>query len=65
MAQVTLPKGIVAIHGRLGNMIYRTRKQADGTIKQFVYEYKGKKRREGMKGEGLEGMKGERREARG
>lgn len=40
MAQVTLPKGIVAIHGRIGNMIYRSRKQPDGTYKVFVHEYK-------------------------
>ena len=38
MAQVTLPPGILAIHGRLGNMIYRSRKQPDGTYKVFVHE---------------------------
>jgi len=38
MAQVELPKGIIAIHGRLGNLIYRSRKQPDGTYKVFVHE---------------------------
>ena len=38
MAQVKLPKGIIAIHGRLGNLIYRSRKQPDGTYKVFVHE---------------------------
>ena len=38
MARVELPKGIIAIHGRLGNMIYRSRKQPDGTYKVFVHE---------------------------
>ena len=37
MAKVTLPSGILAIHGRLGNYIYRSRKQPDGTYKVFVY----------------------------
>ena len=51
MAQVELPPGIAAIHGKLGNMIFRSRKQADGSYKVFVHEYRG--------------MKGERLEARG
>ena len=38
MARVELPDGILAIHGRLGNMIYRSYKQADGTYKVFVHE---------------------------
>ena len=38
MAQVNLPFGIVAIHGRLGNLIYRSRKQPDGSYKVFVHE---------------------------
>lgn len=38
MAQVTLPKGILAIHGKLGNMIFRSRKQPDGTYRVFVHE---------------------------
>ena len=38
MAKVTLPDGILAIHGRIGNMIYRSRKQPDGTYKVSVYE---------------------------
>ena len=38
MARVELPTGILAIHGRLGNMIYRSRKQPDGTYKVFVHE---------------------------
>ena len=37
MAEVQLPKGILAIHGRLGDVIYRSRKQADGTYKTFVH----------------------------
>ena len=37
MAEVQLPKGIVAIRGRLGDFVYRTRKQADGTYKTFVH----------------------------
>ena len=40
MARVELPQGIAAIHGRLGNMVYRSRKQADGTYKVFVSEYR-------------------------
>ena len=64
MAQVELPPGIAAIHGKLGNMIFRSRKQADGSYKVFVHEYRG------MKGERLEARggrkkKGERRGARG
>ena len=39
MARVTLPQGIAAIHGKLGNMVYRSRKQADGTYKVFVHAY--------------------------
>ena len=38
MARVELPDGILAIHGRLGNMIYRSYKQPDGTYKVFVHE---------------------------
>ena len=38
MARLILPKGILAIHGRLGNLIYRSRKQPDGTYKVFVHE---------------------------
>lgn len=38
MARVILPPGILAIHGRLGNLIYRSRKQPDGTYKVFVHE---------------------------
>ena len=38
MAQVELPQGIVAIHGKIGNMIYRSRKQPDGTYRVFVHE---------------------------
>ena len=44
MARVELPKGIVAIHGRVGNMIYRSREQPDGTYKVFVHEYVPKKK---------------------
>ena len=40
MARVTLPQGIAAIHGKIGNMVYRSRKQADGTYKVFVHEYR-------------------------
>ena len=38
MARVILPTGIAAIHGRLGNMIYRSYKQPDGSFKVFVHE---------------------------
>lgn len=38
MAQVILPPGILAIRGRLGNLIYRSRRQPDGTYKVFVHE---------------------------
>ena len=38
MARVDLPKGIVAIHGKIGNLIYRSRKQPDGTYRVFVHE---------------------------
>ena len=38
MAQIQLPDGILAIHGRLGDKIYRSRKQPDGTYKVFVHE---------------------------
>ena len=44
MARVILPPGILAIHGRLGNMIYRSRKQPDGTYKVFVHEAPKRKR---------------------
>ena len=44
MARVELPSGILAIHGRLGNMVYRSRKQADGTYKVFVSERPTKRR---------------------
>jgi len=37
MAQVELPKGIVAIHGRLGDYVYRSRKQPDGSYKVFAH----------------------------
>ena len=37
MARVTLPKDIAAIHGRIGNLIFRSRKQPDGTYKVFVH----------------------------
>ena len=37
MAKVELPKGIVAIHGRLGDYIYRSRKQPDGSYKVFAH----------------------------
>ena len=40
MARVTLPQGIAAIHGKIGNMVFRSRKQADGTYKVFVHEYR-------------------------
>ena len=45
MAQVTLPPTILAIHGRLGNLIYRSRKQPDGTYKVFVHSAPTRKRR--------------------
>ena len=38
MARVILPTGIAAIHGRLGNLIYRSYKQPDGSYKVFVHE---------------------------
>ena len=38
MAQIELPDGILAIHGRLGDKIYRSRKQPDGTYKVFVHK---------------------------
>jgi hypothetical protein len=37
MARVELPKGILAIHGRLGDYVYRSRKQADGSYKVFAH----------------------------
>lgn len=46
MARVELPAEIAAIHGRLGNFVYRSRKQPDGTYKVFVYECKKKKIRD-------------------
>ena len=45
MARVELPKGILAIHGRVGNMIYRSRKQADGSYKVFVHEAPERKKK--------------------
>ena len=45
MARVELPKGVLAIHGRIGNMIYRSRKQPDGTYKVFVHEAPERKKR--------------------
>ena len=45
MAQVTLPPTILAIHGRLGTLIYRSRKQPDGTSKVFVHSAPTRKRR--------------------
>ena len=44
MAEVKLVKGIAAIHGKLGDMVFRSRKQADGSYKVFVHEYRGVKR---------------------
>ena len=44
MARVTLPNGILAIHGRLGNLIFRSRRQPDGTYKVFVHEASQRKR---------------------
>ena len=38
MARVDLPKEILAVHGRIGNLIFRSRKQPDGTYKVFVHE---------------------------
>ena len=35
--QVDLPKGILAIHGRVGDYIFRSRKQHDGTYKVFAH----------------------------
>ena len=35
---ITLPDGIIAIHGRLGDRIYRSRKQPDGSYRVFVHE---------------------------
>ena len=49
MARVELPDGIMAIHGRVGNMIFRSRKQADGTYKVFVHENPYAKKRGGKK----------------
>ena len=43
MARVELPKGILAIHGRVGNLIYRSRKQPDGTYHVFVHEAPSRK----------------------
>lgn len=42
MARVELPEEIAAIHGRVGNMVFHSRKQADGTYKVFVSVYKPK-----------------------
>jgi len=44
MARVELPFGILAIHGKLGNFIYRSRRQPDGTYKVFVHEASTPKR---------------------
>ena len=38
MAQIELPDGIVAIHGRLGDKIFRSRKQPDGSYRVFVHD---------------------------
>ena len=38
MARVTLIPGIAAIHGRIGNTVFRSRKQADGSYKVFAHE---------------------------
>ena len=38
MAQVKLIPGILSISGRIGKMIYRSRKQPDGSYKVFVHE---------------------------
>ncbi len=40
MAKVELPPYIAAISGRIGNFVYRSRKQPDGSYKTFVYEYR-------------------------
>ena len=57
MARVDLPKGIVAIHGKIGNLIYRSRKQPDGTYRVFVHEAPGaSSRRNGKSGLRLEGL---------
>ena len=45
MAKVELPCGIAAIHGKLGNMVFRSRKQPDGKYKVFVYEYRPQPKR--------------------
>lgn len=42
MANVKLPPYIAAISGRIGNFVYRSRKQPDGTYKTFVHEYRPK-----------------------
>ena len=49
MARVELPSGIAAIHGRLGNMVFRSRQQPDGTYKVFVSEYKPRVRQQDRK----------------
>ena len=43
MAEVKLAKGIIAIHGKLGDMVFRSRKQADGSYRVFAHEYRGRK----------------------
>ena len=35
--KVELPKGIKAIHGRLGDYIFRSYRQPDGSYKVFAY----------------------------
>jgi hypothetical protein len=38
--KVELPKGIAAIHGKIGNLIFRSRKQPDGSFRVFVHKTK-------------------------
>ena len=38
--KVELPKGIAAIHGKIGNLIFRSRKQPDGSYRVFVHKAK-------------------------
>jgi len=42
MAEVKLPPYIAAISGRIGNFVYRSRRQPDGSYKTFVHEYRPK-----------------------
>ena len=46
MARIELPRGcgIAAIHGRIGNQIYRSRLQPDGSYKIFVHAAPQKRR---------------------